>query len=104
MAFTTSGGSDVRPWKDMLTSLGNFCSHGFTLVCATSTVMGPIQSILLGSKRRRVNLPCKGLDPPMVNSTSVFPKDVSPVLDAGISDSGGPCLGRVSKTGQADNR
>src|SRR6267378_885634 len=73
----------------MLTSLGNFCNRGFTLVCATSTVAGPIQSILMGSKRRRVNLPCKGLDPPMVNGTNVFPKDVSPILDAVISDCGG---------------
>lgn len=56
----------------ILTQLGDLAQLGFILVYGTSTVSGPIDELLLGSRRRRISLPCSPLKPPTMNDQPVF--------------------------------
>lgn len=73
---------------EVLTSLGDLAHCGFVIVCGTSTVSGPFDRLLAGSRRRRIPLLCSPLDPPRINDKPVFSMDnvVQQVL---VSDCGG---------------
>ena len=74
---------------EVLTNLGDLAHRGFIIVCGTSTVSGPFDRLLAGSRRRRIPLLCSPLDPPRINDKPVFSMDnvVQQVL---VSDCGGP--------------
>lgn len=72
----------------VLTKLGDLTHSGFIIVCATSTVSGPIDQFLKGSRRRRISLPCSPLDPPRVKGQPVFDME-SIVRKVIVSDCGG---------------
>ena len=71
-----------------LTQLGGLAHRGFILICATSTISGPIDKIMKGSRRRRILLPCSPLKPPRINSKQVFNAD-SLAKEVLIDDCGG---------------
>ena len=55
-----------------LTALGDIAQRGFIIVCGTSTISGPVERILKGSRRRRILLPCVPLDVPKINNQPAF--------------------------------
>lgn len=75
---------------DIVTALGDLAQRDsyFLLVCGTSTVSGPVDQALRVSKRRRVFLPCKPIDPPTDNGEPVF-KDTTLLAQVLIGDCGG---------------
>lgn len=72
----------------ILTQFGDLAQLGFILVCGTSTISGPIDKLLLGSRRRRISLPCSPLKPPTMNEQPVF-KIESTVQKVLVDDCGG---------------
>lgn len=73
-----------------LTTLGDLAQdhHGFMIVCGTSIASGPIGEYLISSRRRRIVLPCRPLEPPTIDHKPVFNiKDI--VQEVLISDCGG---------------
>jgi len=71
-----------------LTQLGGLAHRGFILICVTSTISGPIDKIMKGSKRRRILLPCSPLKPPRINGKQVFNAD-SLAKEVLLDDCGG---------------
>lgn len=73
-----------------LTTLGNLAQDhpGFMIVCGTSIASGPIDECLVSSRRRRISLPCRPLEPPTIDHKSVF-KIKYIIQEILISDWGG---------------
>lgn len=72
----------------ILTHLGDLAHSGFIIVCGTSTVSGPFDRLLAGSRRRRIPLPCSSLDPPRIDNKPVF--DTTDIVrQVLVSDCGG---------------
>ena len=71
-----------------LTALGDIAQRGFIIVCGTSTISGPVERILRGSRRHRILLPCVPLDVPKINSQPAF-NSTSLVQKVLIQDCGG---------------
>lgn len=71
-----------------LTALGDLAHRGFIIVCGTSTLSGPVDKILKGSRRRRALLPCTSLEPPRINDKPAF--DFSGIVEKVLAqDCGG---------------
>ena len=77
-----------RDLDSVVTALGDLAHGGFSLVCATSTVSGPVNRALRPSRRWRVYLPCMPLDPPTVKNRPVF-GDQDLLVKVLIADCGG---------------
>ena len=92
LVLVIDGLHDLSPrgeLDDIVTVLGDLAQRDsyFFLVCGTSTVSGPVDQALQVSKRRRVFLPCKPIDPPTDNGEPVF-KDTNLLAQVLIQDCG----------------
>lgn len=77
-------------WNETLTNLGQLAHWGgFVVVCATSTVSGPVEHILKGSRRIRVSLPCKPLEVPTIDQKPVIEIKNNIVAEMLVKDCGG---------------
>jgi hypothetical protein len=56
----------------ILMQFGGLAHYGFILICATSTISGPIDRIPKGSRRRRLALPCEPMKIPTINGLPAF--------------------------------
>ena len=86
------GKSDTQ-FNSTLTALGHLAHCGFTVVCVTSTLTGPVETALKPSRRKRIYLPIEPLTPPTIrneygSSISAFP-DETPLGQLLVRDCGG---------------
>ncbi|KAL3702781.1 hypothetical protein TMatcc_000093 [Talaromyces marneffei ATCC 18224] len=77
-------------WDETLTNLGQLAHWGgFVVVCATSTVSGPVEHILKGSRRIRVSLPCEPLEVPTIDQKPVIETKNNIVAEMLVKDCDG---------------
>jgi hypothetical protein len=79
---------------EILTQLGDLAQWGgFIVVCGTSTVSGPVENILKGSRRIRIPLPCLPLEVPTINQIPVIQVKNNIVAEMLVKDCGWPRSG-----------
>jgi hypothetical protein len=74
----------------ILTQLGNLTHwDGFMMVCSTSIVSGPVETILKGSHQIRIPLPCGPLEVPTINQMPVIEVENNIIAEMLVKDCDG---------------